>query len=34
MPPSKLSGNEDNTDKAQKFVEEARKMVVTGHEQK
>jgi hypothetical protein len=34
MPPSKLSGNEDNTDKARKFVEEARKMVVTGHEQK
>ena len=34
MPPSKLSGNEDNSDKAQKFVEEARKMVVTGHEQK
>ena len=32
MPPSKLAGNEDNTDKAQKFVEEARKMVVTGND--
>jgi glutathione S-transferase/GST-like protein len=30
MPPSKLSGNEDDTDKSRKFVEEARKMVVTG----
>jgi GSH-dependent disulfide-bond oxidoreductase len=30
MPPSRLSGNEDNTDKARQFVEEARKMVVTG----
>jgi len=30
MPPSKLTGNEDNSDKARQFVEEARKMVVTG----
>jgi glutathione S-transferase/GST-like protein len=30
MPPSKLSGSEDDADKARKFVEEARKMVVTG----
>jgi GSH-dependent disulfide-bond oxidoreductase len=30
MPPSKLSGAEDDADKARKFVEEARKMVVTG----
>ncbi len=30
MPPSKLSGAEDDTEKARKFVEEARKMVVTG----
>ena len=30
MPPSKLAGNEDNSDKARQFVEEARKMVITG----
>jgi len=32
MPPSRLSGNEDDADKSRKFVEEARKMVVTGKE--
>ena len=30
MPPSKLSGAEADTEKARKFVEEARKIVVTG----
>jgi glutathione S-transferase/GST-like protein len=30
MPPSQLSGSEDDASKARKFVEEARKMVVTG----
>jgi GST-like protein len=30
VPPSKLSGSEDDAEKARKFVEEARKMVVTG----
>jgi GSH-dependent disulfide-bond oxidoreductase len=30
MPPSKLSGAETDADKARKFVEEARKIVVTG----
>jgi glutathione S-transferase/GST-like protein len=30
MPPSQLSGSEDDARKARKFVEEARKMVVTG----
>jgi glutathione S-transferase/GST-like protein len=30
MPPSQLSGSDDDAGKARKFVEEARKMVVTG----
>jgi glutathione S-transferase/GST-like protein len=30
MPPSQLSGSEDDAGKARRFVEEARKMVVTG----
>ena len=30
MPPSKLSGSEDDAGKARRFVEEARKMIVTG----
>jgi hypothetical protein len=30
MPTSKLSGAEDDAEKARKFIEEARKIVVTG----
>jgi hypothetical protein len=30
MPSSKLSGAEDDAEKARRFVEEARKIVVTG----
>jgi hypothetical protein len=29
-PPSKLSGSEEDADKARRFIDEARKMIVTG----
>ena len=30
QPPSKLSGSEEDAEKARRFIEEARKMIVTG----